>query len=51
MLIVLFYLLYNNYNKNIGKEEKKKWWGDLIEIIGVYERLGFFELWVRVVLY
>ena len=30
--------------KNIGKEEKKKWRGDLTETIGAYERLGLLEL-------
>ena len=32
--------------KNIGKEEKKKWRGDLTKtiIIGVYERLGLLKL-------
>ena len=44
MLTVLFYLPHNNYNKNIGKEEKKKWRGDLTETIGAYERLGLLEL-------
>ena len=43
MLTVLFYLPHNNY-KNIGKEEKKKWRGDLTETIGAYERLGLLEL-------
>ena len=40
---ILFYLPHNNY-KNIGKEEKKKWRGDLTETIGAYERLGLLEL-------
>ena len=26
--------------KNIGKEEKKKWRGNLTETTGAYERLG-----------
>ena len=29
--------------KNIGKEEKKKWRGDLTETIGAYERLGLLD--------
>ena len=48
MLPVLFYLPHSNY-KNIGKEEKKKWRGDLTETIGAYERLGLLELWARAV--
>ena len=35
--------------KNIGKEEKKKWRGDLTETTGAYERLGLLELWARAV--
>ena len=35
--------------KNIGKEEKKKWQGDLTETMGAYERLGLLELRARAV--
>ena len=35
--------------KNIGKEEKKKWRGDLTETIAAYERLGLLELQARAV--
>ena len=49
----LFYLFYfichTIITKNIGKEEKKKWRGDLTETIGAYERLGLFELRARAV--
>ena len=39
---------HNDYI-NIGKEEKKKWRGDLTETIGAYERLGLLELRARAV--
>ena len=46
--IILFYLFYfichTIITKRIGKEEKKKWRGDLTEFIGAYERLGLLEL-------
>ena len=46
--IIYFYLFYfichTIITKNIGKEEKKKWRGDLTETIGAYERLGLLEL-------
>ena len=35
--------------KNIGKEEKKKWQGDLTETMGDYERLGLLKLRARAV--
>ena len=41
---LLFYLICHIIiTKNIGKEEKKKWRGDLRETIGAYERLGLLE--------
>ena len=42
LLILLLPILI--ITKNIGKEEKKKWQGDLTETIGAYERLGLLEL-------
>ena len=39
---------HNDYI-NTGKDEKKKWRGDLIETIGAYERLGLLELRARAV--
>ena len=47
-ILFYFYLPHNNY-KNLGREEKKKWRGDLTETIGAYERLGLVELQVRAV--
>ena len=42
---ILFYFICQTIiTKNIGKEEKKKWRGDLTETIGAYERLGLLEL-------
>ena len=42
---LLFYFICQTIiTKNIGKEEKKKWRGDLTETIGAYERLGLLEL-------
>ena len=35
--------------KNIRKEEKKKWQGDLTETVGAYEGLGLLELPARAV--
>ena len=44
-LFILFYFICHTIiTKNIGKEEKKKWRGDLTETIGAYERLGLLEL-------
>ena len=41
----LFYFICRTIiTKNMGKEEKKKWRGDLTETIGAYERLGLLEL-------
>ena len=47
----LFYFICNTIiTKNKGKErKKKKWWGDVTETIGPYERLGLLELRVRAV--
>ena len=39
-----YFICHTIITKNIGKEEKKKWRGDLTETIGVYERLGLLEL-------
>ena len=47
-ILFYFYLPHNNY-KNLGREEKKKWRGDLTETIGAYERLGLLELQARAV--
>ena len=47
----LFYFICNTIIKNIKekREKKKKWWGDVTESIGPYERLGLLELRVRAV--
>ena len=47
--ILLYFICHTIITKNIGKEEKKKWRGDLTETIGAYERLGLLELWARAV--
>ena len=39
-----YFICHTIITKNIGKEEKKKWRGDLTETIGAYERLGLLEL-------
>ena len=45
LLFILFYFICHTIiTKNMGKEEKKKWQGDLTETIGAYERLGLLEL-------
>ena len=45
LLFILFYFICHTIiTKNIGKEEKKKWRGDLTETIGAYERLGLLKL-------
>ena len=41
---IFYFICRTIITKNIGKEEKKKWRGDLTETIGAYERLGLFEL-------
>ena len=43
------FICYIIITKNIGKEEKKKWQGDLTETMGAYERLGLLELRARAV--
>ena len=46
-IIIIFYfyfICHTIITKNIGKEEKKKWRGDLTETIRAYERLGLLEL-------
>ena len=48
-LFYFIFLCHTIITKNIGKEEKKKWRGDLTETIGTYERLGLLELWARAV--
>ena len=47
--ILLYFICHTIITKNIGKEEKKKWRGDLTETIGAHERLGLLELWARAV--
>ena len=47
--ILLYFICHTIITKNIAKEEKKKWRGDLTETIGAYERLGLLELWARAV--
>ena len=50
--IFLFYFIFICHTiitKNIRKEEKKKWRGDLRETIAAYERLGLLELRARAV--
>ena len=43
-LFIYFIFIYHTIiTKNIGKEEKKKWRGDLTEAIGACERLGLLE--------
>ena len=46
---LFYFICHTIITKNIGKEEKKKWRGDLTETIGAYERLGLLELWARAV--
>ena len=50
IFIYLFCFICHTINTwHIGKEEKKKWWGDLTESIGAYERLGLLEMRARAV--
>ena len=50
LFVYLFYFICHTIiTKNIGKEEKKKWRGDLTETIGAYEKLGLLELGARAV--
>ena len=41
---LFYFICHTIITKNIGKEEKKKWRGDLTETIGAYERLGLLGL-------
>ena len=41
--LLFYFICHTKFTKNIGKEEKKKWRGDLTETIGAYERLGLLE--------
>ena len=43
-LFYFIFICHTIITKNIGKEEKKKWRGDLTKTIGAYERLGLLEL-------
>ena len=52
LLGLFFYYIFICHTiitKNIRKEEKKKWRGDLTETIGDYQRLGRLELRARAV--
>ena len=49
IFILFYFICHTIITKNIGKEEKKKWRGDLTETIGTYERLGLLELRARAV--
>ena len=44
LFIYFIFICHTIITKSIGKEEKKKWRGDLTETIGAYERLGLLEL-------
>ena len=46
-LFLFFFICHTIITKDIGKEEKKKWRGDLTETMGAYEGLGLLELWAR----
>ena len=47
--LFFIFICHSKITNNIRKEEKKKWWGDLTETIGAYERLGLLELRARAV--
>ena len=49
LFIYFIFTCHTIITKNIRKEEKKKWWGDLTETIGAYQRLGLLELRARAV--
>ena len=49
IFILFHFICHTIITKNIGKEEKKTWRGDLTETIGAYEMLGLLELWARAV--
>ena len=42
---LFYFICHTIITKNIGKEEKKKWRGDLTETVGAYETLGLLELY------
>ena len=44
LFILFHFICHTIITKNIGKEEKKTWRGDLTETIGAYEMLGLLEL-------
>ena len=44
IFILFHFICHTIITKNIGKEEKKTWRGDLTETIGAYEMLGLLEL-------
>ena len=46
---IYLFLFATIITKNIRKEEKKKWRGDLTETIGDYQRLGLLEPRARAV--
>ena len=48
-MLFLNFICHTIITKNIGKEGKKKWRGDLTETVGAYERLGLLKLWARAV--
>ena len=43
-LFYFYFICHTIITKNIGKEQKKKWRGNLTETIGAYERLGLLQL-------
>ena len=47
--IYFIFICHTIITKHIGKEEKKKWRGDLTETRGAYERLGLLKLRARAV--
>ena len=49
--LFIYFICHTIITKNIGKEEKQKWRGDLTETIGAYERLGLLELQAMAVLH
>ena len=44
ILLLFYFICHTIITKHIGKEEKKKWRGDLTEFIEAYERLSLLEL-------
>ena len=51
LFFYFYFICHTIITKNIGKERKKKWRGDLTETTGIwaYERLGLLKLWARAV--